>query len=194
MVFVVVASPLNQHLNLLITKKHTSLNLFIHATAVQRHVRKDKFKCHLKTCAGYQEEDELFADDADDFVAGVDYEDDGSSNMNIDHTSVDSQNFQVDEQEVPDYNNYNCTSYAVVYAVEEDIGLVNEYTPSDLASDVCDSTLQYLKRLKHQSKRSSVKKQEFAKMSMLLFDKRLDDSVFMSHLAVNLGFEKLQLV
>ena len=55
---------------------------------------------------------------------------------------------------------------------EDDLGvelLGNEYTNYDYHLDVTDSTIKLLKELKHQSKRSTQKLQEFCKYSLLLF-------------------------
>ena len=58
----------------------------------------------------------------------------------------------------------------------------------DFESDMSHCTLAYLKSLKHQSKRSSIKLQEFGKMCVLLFAKKMDNALFMSMLADELGF------
>ena len=61
----------------------------------------------------------------------------------------------------------------------------------DFESDVFHCTITYLKLLKHQSKRSSYKKQEFVKMCLLLFRNKRDDILFMSTLADTLGFRSI---
>ena len=55
-------------------------------------------------------------------------------------------------------------------------------------SEVSNCTITYLKKLKKDARNSSVKKQEFAKMCLLLFCNKLDDLLFMSALAENLFF------
>ena len=58
----------------------------------------------------------------------------------------------------------------------------------DFEGEITQCTISYLKTLKHQSKRSSIKLQEFAKMCTLLFSHKFDDIDFMDMLADELGF------
>ena len=62
------------------------------------------------------------------------------------------------------------------------------YSQLEFDSELASCTLKHLKLLKHYSKRSSIKMQEFAKTCMLLFDKKTDDLNFMTNLADELGF------
>ena len=55
-----------------------------------------------------------------------------------------------------------------------DAGTATEPT-IDFQEEIANSTISYLKMIKHQSKRSPVKLQEFAKMSTLLFAHKFDD-------------------
>ena len=58
----------------------------------------------------------------------------------------------------------------------------------DFEGEISRCTITYLKTLKHQSKRSCIKLQEFAKMCTLLFSHKFDDQHFMAMLADELGF------
>ena len=70
----------------------------------------------------------------------------------------------------------------------EQLGATSE--PSiDFQDEIAHSTISYLKMIKHQSKRSTIKLQEFAKMSTLLFAHKFDNTQFMEMLADELGFE-----
>ena len=62
-------------------------------------------------------------------------------------------------------------------------------TPIDFEGEIANSTITYLKLLKHQARRSSVKLQEFAKMCILLFASKFEDVDFMEMLADELNFE-----
>ena len=63
-----------------------------------------------------------------------------------------------------------------------------ENTSSYSQLELASCTLKHHRLLKHPGKRSSIKLQEFAKLCMLLLDKKLHDLIFMEHLAVDLGF------
>ena len=85
--------------------------------------------------------------------------------------------------------NANCWSETPKVFILDDVG-ENVIPQSDAGGDdttficldceVSDCTIAYLKKLKKASKRSSVKKQEFANMCVLLFSNKLDDFLFMS--------------
>ena len=61
------------------------------------------------------------------------------------------------------------------------------YSQLEFDSELASCTLKHLRLLKHQGKRSSIKLQEFAKLCMLLLEKKLHDLIFMERLAVDLG-------
>ena len=58
----------------------------------------------------------------------------------------------------------------------------------DFDFEVSACTLKYLKNLKYQIRKSSVKLQEYAKLCIALFSHKFDDNHFMSMLANDLGF------
>ena len=74
----------------------------------------------------------------------------------------------------------------------EDFDHTPMYSQLEFDSELALCTLKHLKLLKHYSKRSSIKIQEFAKTCMLLFDMKTDDLNFMTNLTDELGFSNTQ--
>ena len=63
-----------------------------------------------------------------------------------------------------------------VVSVDE---VIDEYMSYDYQVDVADSTIKFLKRLKHESKRSVQKLHGFSMYCILLFNSKIDDKQFM---------------
>ena len=166
------ASKLERH-----HRSHEEKPLFVCNGCSATYTRADKFEFHKQVCAdgdyaAYHFPDVSHAEndcDADGVgvSGGGDYADDTAGVPEV---------YIIDEGSLYiDYNTFdnNCQSV---------------YAKIEFAGDVADCTIKYLKLLKHESKRSNVKLQEFAKLFLLLFNKKFDDLDFMVYLARQLGF------
>ena len=78
-----------------------------------------------------------------------------------------------------------------IFTMFDKLYVVNECDEVLHSRQIADSTSKHLKQLQHAAKRSSVKRREFGKLCLLLFDNKLDDKLFLSALAADMGFNDI---
>ena len=99
-----------------------------------------------------------------------------------DSISTDTPNIYVVDDD--DYNAFHVMDFMM-----RDPPVSSKLSKVEYDSDLAACTMKHLKTLKHQGKRSSVKKHEFAKLCMLLYSKKVDDLDFMDRMSNELCFE-----
>ena len=104
--------------------------------------------------------------------------------ININDTAISTETPSV---YVLDDNDYDIDMFANMEFLRADSP--PSYSKHQFNSDVADCTVKHLKSLKHQSKRSNVKQQEFSKLCLLLYRQKIDDIEFMNALAAELSFQ-----
>ena len=92
----------------------------------------------------------------------------------------------------------DCTSsdkdVSVPFLIDNVIDVSNVDTngfdsPLSYKLEIADSTLKKLKQLRNAGKRSSVKRKEFGKLCLLLFDNKIDDQLFLNMISADMGFK-----